>query len=176
MQWFKFFGSEYLADPKMRLLTAAERSCWVTLMCYASLSKGTVNHLDEAALMEEAGINVHRKEWDVTRGVLQKFIKLNMVKLSSDGTVKLTNWHKRQESYTTSTERMRRMRAKGQSDGGPRHSVTETRHKSDARLEENRIEKKRREKSGDKMPLLAQDAEEIRKRKEEIGRRMHYNK
>ncbi len=38
MKWFKFYGQDYLSDPKMLSLSSAERSCWITLLCYSSVN------------------------------------------------------------------------------------------------------------------------------------------
>lgn len=138
--WFKFYGGEYLSDPKILTLNAAERSCWLTLLCYASLSEkdGIVRYLGEKTLMIQSG--VESEEWDKCKGVLEKFQTMEMIAIK-DGQITIKNWRKRQESMLTGAERTQRYRNR------QRHTsdepVTQNSHKSDARIEENRIDKNR---------------------------------
>jgi len=143
-QWFKFYGGEYLSDPKMLALTASERSCLLTLFCYASMSEkdGEIKHLTEDTLMAQSGINPVDAEWKKTKGVLSKFEKLKIV-TASNGVIVISNWTKRQGSFLTNAERQARYRDRHSNDG-----VTEERNESNARREENRIDKKREEKMG----------------------------
>jgi hypothetical protein len=140
--WFKFYGGEYLSDPKILSLTAPERSCWITLMCYASVTDGdgVVSHLGEKTLMIQAGISADGDEWKNTVGVLDKFEKMGMI-TQKDGQIALRNWKKRQEMMLTGAERTRRYRERLRNKSDDR--VTEESHGSDARREENRIDKKR---------------------------------
>lgn len=134
-QWFKFYGGEYLSDPKIVALTASERSCWLTLLCYASMNgkDGVIKHLSEHMLMAQSGINPNSDEWKETEGVLKKLEELEIVTLSNE-TVTVTNWRKRQEMQLTGAERAKRFRER-------QKNVTEQRYESNARREENRIDK-----------------------------------
>lgn len=136
MEWYKFYGGEYLSDPKMLMLTASERSCWVTLLSFASVAEdgGRVKYLSEQQLMTAANISPIHEDWDRTTGVLGKFVKLDMIKLDSNGDITVKNWAKRQESYLTNAERQRRYRDKLKSNAG----VTTPLQQSNARIEENR--------------------------------------
>jgi hypothetical protein len=129
-QWFKFYGTEYLSDPKMLSLSAPQRSCWVTLMCYASQSEdGVVRHLTEDQLMIQAGIDyTDSEQWNMCKGVLAQFEKLCMLTIDN-GMITLCNWQKRQETSLTSYERVKKHRQMKQFDN--------------ARIEENRIDKNR---------------------------------
>lgn len=131
-QWFKFYGSEYLSDPKMLALTACERSCWLTLLSYASVSDdaGSVRHLDEARLMIQAGLDPQGEEWGVTKGVIEKFKKLEMID-DDNGLITVKNWQKRQGMSLTGYERVKKWREKKRGDN---EMITP---------EENRVEKKR---------------------------------
>lgn len=138
-QWFKFYGGEYLSDPKMLALTACERSCWLTLLCYASMSSdGVIRFLNEGQLMAQAGINFNEEEWIVTKGVLDHLQELGMIR-QSNGEITILNWQKRQESYLTNAERQARFREKRKSNA----KVTKESNESNARIEENRIEENR---------------------------------
>lgn len=110
MNWFKFYGGDYLSDPKMLSLSASERSCWITLLAYGSVSEdGVVSFLSEKQLMVQAGIDFTADEWDRTTGVLKKLEKLNMIRCDDDK-IMLVNWRKRQEVNLTAYERTKRYR------------------------------------------------------------------
>lgn len=141
--WFKFYGTEYLGDQKMLALTACERSCWITLLCYASQNNGVVRHLDEVTLMQQAGVNFKEDEWDITTGVLEHFESLGMIKIEKNGSIKVRNWSKRQESLLTNAERQARFRERKNSNA----KVTGQSYESNARTDKNRIDKKREEES-----------------------------
>ncbi len=113
MNWFKFYGGEYLSDPKMLALGSPERSCWLTLLCYASMTDkgGIIKHLSEEMLMAQSGIDPMDDIWDRTHGVLKKFEKLEMITLDND-TIVIINWKKRQEMSLTPYERVKRYREK----------------------------------------------------------------
>lgn len=141
MQWFKFYGGEYLSDPKMLALNASERSCWITLLSYASVADdgGRVKHLTEESLLSQSNVNVFSEEWRKDTSVIKKFEELGMITVDSNGTVTICNWGKRQESYLTGAERQKRFRDKQKSN----NKVTRKSNESNARIEENRIEENR---------------------------------
>jgi hypothetical protein len=109
--WFKFYGGEYLSDPKILSLSPAERSCWLTLLCFAGLSNGVIKYVTEERLMIQAGLDTTSDEWERTVGVINKFIKLEMIELDNDLII-VKNWKKRQESNLTGYERVKRWRDK----------------------------------------------------------------
>lgn len=125
MKWFKFYGTEYLSDPKMLSLTPEERSCWITLLCYASVNgdnandnesdNGTIRYLDEQKLMLQAGLDFTNDCWDRTVGVLKKFENLGMIR-NDNGMITVLNWGKRQNSSLTGYERVKRYRERHKND------------------------------------------------------------
>ena len=143
MKWFKFYGQDYLSDPKMLSLTACERSCWITLLSFASVNdNGMITFLSEEQLMLHAGISPLHEEWEQTKGILEKLQKLQMI-THDNGKIAVTNWQKRQEVNLTSYERVKRHREKKRNDNA---KIT---------LEENRIEKNRREENKIKEDMSA---------------------
>lgn len=134
MKWFKFYGQDYLSDPKMLSLSASERSCWITLLSYSSINdNGVITFLSEQQLMLQAGLDFTCDEWDRTVGILKKLEDLQMIS-NDNGMITVTNWQKRQETNLTSYERVKRFREKKRNDNA---MIT---------LEENRIDKKREDK------------------------------
>jgi len=112
MKWFKFYGQDYLSDPKMLSLTASERSCWITLLSYASVNdNGMITFLNGEQLMIQAGIDPASEDWGRTQKVLDKFQKLEMIQ-NDNGVIIIKNWGKRQEHQLTPYERVKRYREK----------------------------------------------------------------
>lgn len=145
--WFKFYGSEYLSDPKIGSLTPQERSCWITLMCLSSTSSvaGIVEYLTVEVLLEKSGIRFdpyHPEEWDSCISILEKFERMKMIKKNENGSVEIVNWNKRQESAMTVTERVRKFRMKSRENKEDETDVTKGNETAN-----DRIEKKRKEKS-----------------------------
>lgn len=136
--WFKFYGAEYLSDPKLLGMNANVRSCWLTLLCYASISDepGVVRYLTEEQLIIQAGVPLAGKDFEDTVGVLGRFAERGMIRLT-DGVITVLNWQKRQESYLSNAERQARYRDRNASYNTDVTEVT---------LEKNREEKKRIEK------------------------------
>lgn len=133
MQWFKFYGGEYLSDPKMFGLTPGERNCWTTLLSFACTSEdgGRIKHLTEQKLMIAAGYSVMDDDWEKTEGILDKFEALEMISRDSNGIVTVRNWGKRQETYLTNAERQKRYRERQKSNA----IVTRPLQQSNARRE-----------------------------------------
>lgn len=112
MKWFKFYGQDYLSDPKILSLTGCERSCWLSLLSYASVNdNGMITHLSEEQLMIQAGVSPLHEEWQATKGVFDKLQNLNMI-THDNGVITITNWLKRQEQNLTGYERVKRHREK----------------------------------------------------------------
>lgn len=125
-QWFKFYGAEYLSDPKILQLNGNERSCWTTLMALASQTEdGIIKFLSEKQLLILSGVQEDIK-------IFEKLEKLKMITLSN-GSVTLLNWQKRQlsEGYF----RVKKFREKN------------CNAKDNDRIEENRIEENRIDKN-----------------------------
>lgn len=120
MLWYRFYGGDWLSDPKVMLLSAGERMCFVTLMCIVSANDSTDGStiISEKKLMLHSGVDPDSEEWDRIKGVLVKLEKLGFVTLSdtdvtdSDKQVTLANWVQRQWIVEDSRVRMRRHRAK----------------------------------------------------------------
>ena len=135
--WFKFYGAEYLSDPKMDRLTVQERSCWLTLLCIASQSNGIIKFLSIEGLLNKSGIHFDpydTTEWENAQNVLQTFEKYEMILIHKNGYIEIKNWEKRQEHNLTIAERVAKSRAK--------HKNVTT-NVTNVTTEENRIEENR---------------------------------
>ncbi len=112
-KWFKFYGGEYLSDPKMKLLSDSDRSCWLTLLCYASISnvEGEIMYLTEKQLLLDSGVNPLEEQWNKTTGVLERFEKMGMITLGSLGQIIIIHWNDRQNDNAMSGyDRIKRYR------------------------------------------------------------------
>lgn len=145
-QWFKFYGGEYLSDPKIDRLSPVERSCWITLLCLASMNDDdTIKYLTVEVLLNKSGVQYdpyHPEEWEKGLGVLHKFNNMEMIEMDDDGTIRIKNWRKRQETALTAAERSKTYRERLKQ--AERHeNVTE--RVTNVTLEENRREENRKE-------------------------------
>lgn len=128
-QWFKFYGGEYLSDPKIASLTPTERSCWLTLLALSSISSspGTVEYLTIDALLQKSGVMwdaYNPDEWDKASTVLEKFVRMRMILKNEDGIIEILNWKKRQENLMTAAERQAKYRENKKSDTNVTERVT----------------------------------------------------
>lgn len=145
-KWFKFYGQEYLSDPKIERLTPTERSCWVTLLCMASLTGGTIRFLTIESLLNRSGIQLdpyHPEDWEKCLGVLRKFQDMEMIACKPDGDIILINWEKRQETNLTDAERAKsyrdRLKTRHVTVTQPVTNVTQDKIRVDkSRIEENK--------------------------------------
>lgn len=148
--WFKFYGQDFLTDPKMRQLTIVQRMMWITILCLASQTEdGFIANLDEETLKELTGLQKYHdptdvEGWDQGDGIFETLQKRYMITLHETG-VHVTHWQKRQGSMSTSYERVKKFRDKKKDLNEPK-SVTETLHETQMiTLEKRREDKKRKE-------------------------------
>ena len=134
--WFKFYGGEYLYDPKIMSLRANERSCWITLLCYASVSEipGEIKHLTEERLLIASGIDTMDDLWSETQGVLQRLVDLEMITIDDNGMITVKNFRKRQDTALSSYERVKKYREKKRLDNADNDN-------DNARVDKRRVEK-----------------------------------
>lgn len=137
--WFKLYGVEMLSDPKYQRLNSGERSCWVTLLCLASMDGGVVRYCEEQYLITHSGIDP--MEMGKFHGILLKFEMLGMIQKLRDEKgieyLKIKNWQKRQEVYSESRERVRKYRENQRLS----ENVTPVTLRSNRRREEKREER-----------------------------------
>ena len=145
MKWFKFYGQDWLSDPKVLALSASERSCWITLLSYGSINdNGVITFLDEEQLMAQSGVSPMHEEWEHTSGILKKFEKLGMITIDNDddnAKITILNWKKRQETSLTGYERIKRYREKHANDNEPDNIKITSEEK---RIDKNRIEREKK--------------------------------
>lgn len=141
--WFKFYGQEFLSDPKMLSLTALERSLWLTLLCLGSASdeEGVIKYIDEQKIKVLTNLSPLDDEWDTEDGFLKHFEELGMIVLE-DKKITISNFNKRQEQHSESYERVKKFREKQKQEG---YSNVTVKRNDNAREEKNRIDKNRKE-------------------------------
>ena len=142
-QWFKFYGAEYLSDPKIDRLSVQERSCWLTLLCMASQSDGVIKFLSIEGLLSKSGIKFDpydTTEWDNAQNVLKTFEMYEMIKVYENGLIEIKKWKDRQERNQTVAERQAKYRENRKSNEKVTKRVTKV-TLEEKRIEENRIDK-----------------------------------
>lgn len=143
MEWFKFYGQEFLTDPKMLYLSAVERSLWITILCLANnTDDGIIKYIDETKIMMLTNVNAATDEWDENKGFLEKFEELNMVKRIDNG-VSVINFVTKQNKSLSTYERVKRYRER-QKAKETNDNVTSNENDND-RIDKRRIDKKRRD-------------------------------
>lgn len=148
MNWFKFYGSDFLSDPKIARLSPLERSCWITILCLASMTEdGIIEFLTVETLLNKSGIQFdpyQPEEWERALSVLTKFSKMNMISTGEDGDISVLNWEKRQETNMTNAERQAKFRKKHNNKAIKEDSnerVTDECYESNARLDKRHVTK-----------------------------------
>ena len=170
-KWFKFYGQDYLTDPKMLSLTPAEKALWITLLCLASASsdEGTIKYVSEQKIMALTGIEPLDEEWKKCEGFLKKFEELSMIKTKKEK-ITVINFTKRQEQQLSNAERQLRYRNKQKSNTKESNASNAIpRHESNARIDKNRID-------NNIPPIVPQgDSEDLKKssRSEELRKKAH---
>lgn len=133
MNWFKFYGQDWLADPKLYGLNAEDRLCFITLLCLASArEEDTIPNITEESLKHVTRLYldplcIHKGEsnceWCRATGTLKRLENKGIVRYESNGgsnasnaerygRVTVCNFTKRQQKYLTGAERQARHRAK----------------------------------------------------------------
>lgn len=147
-QWFKFYGGDYLSDPKIARLTPSERSCWITLLSIASMSDdGVIKYLTVESLLDKSGIRWNpyaTGDYEDCQKILVTLSSLKMISVEDDiSEIRIINWNKRQDTSLTNAERQAKYREKHKKNNDSNEKVTKQSNKSNARIEENRIEENR---------------------------------
>jgi hypothetical protein len=142
--WFKFYASDYLNEPKMHGMDGNTRSCWLTLLCYASISEvpGVIDlrYVTEDLVLLRSGVPMGGSEWEKMTGVFERFLQKEMVFKEGD-CLHVKSWMKRQESYLTGAERGKRHRDNQKDEELHEGRVT------NVTLDKNRTDKNRTDKT-----------------------------
>lgn len=104
MDWFRMYG-DMPNDPKIGTLSDAEFRTWVELLCYACKAEKGGN----------TGLTLDTVNWALRRNVTETFQKLldtNLVCFNEQKEICIVSWTKRQYDSDSSTDRVRRHRAK----------------------------------------------------------------
>jgi hypothetical protein len=119
MVWFRLY-SETIRDPKVRRLPPEHRWLWIALLCLASESPergrlliaprlpATILDIQDAALLPI----------DLVDTGLRSLEEADMIARDEDGVWRVTAWERRQYASDSSTERVRRHRARAVAEAG----------------------------------------------------------
>lgn len=163
--WFKFYGQEFLTDPKMLSLSALERSLWLTMLCLASSSseEGVIDYIDEYKIKILTNLSPLDDEWSIVDGFLSRFEELGMIK-TEDKKIIITNFNKRQETNLTNAERQQRYRDNNKSVTPSVTKVTLEKNREDKNRKDIKKEIVKKEKTHTSLEsLIDEDFEKIAK-------------
>ncbi len=113
-KWFKFYGQDWLTDPKVVKLDPIHRLCFITLLCLAGASEeqGVIKNLDEDTIAH-IPFDSYETENDWSRGIgVLKSLNDNGMITYDNGVITLPNFVKRQETNLTGYERVAKYRRK----------------------------------------------------------------
>jgi len=118
MNWFKFYGQDYLTDLKLIRLRIEDRLCFITLLCLASASdeQGIIKNCDEDSIIKLTHLHDDPYESDNEHnraiGFLKRLEDIGIVTRSNEGHVTVNNFVRRQQTNLTNAERQARHREK----------------------------------------------------------------
>ncbi|MCK5614533.1 phage replisome organizer N-terminal domain-containing protein [Candidatus Pacearchaeota archaeon] len=145
MEWFKFYHNKWLTDLAISRLKPEDRLCFITLLCLAS-QKDNRNGV-VLRVTEKEVIMLSRVDENVTQGCLKRMEEMLLIKTKDDGSIKILNFEKRQNSNLSGAERARRFRMKQKDIDDTfvtQSNVTEVTPK---RVDKRRVDKIRKEES-----------------------------
>ncbi len=140
LPWFRFYR-EVKDDPKMGALDDATFRVFVETLCWAC----------ECERGGSTGLKMDGLNWAFRRNVTETFrllLDLKMLHINEGGEICVSNWEKRQMSSDSSTERVRKYRAKRNE---TLHGTLQKRPCNGA--EERRVEERRVDKTAGKVPV-----------------------
>ena len=112
MNWFKFYGQDFLTDPKIKKLYPLDQLAFIYLLCLGSQKTGRIDYLDEDTLKHMMNLSTLDEEWALFDGVFERLQKMGMITISDNASIVITNYEKRQNTNLTGYERVRRSRLK----------------------------------------------------------------
>ena len=123
MQWFKFYGQDFLTDPKIMELNVIERSLWITLLCLYSSNGGrplkiTVDKLKLFSGMEYTDAQI----WKMADQSLTHFEALKMI-TNDNEMITLTAFQRRQNTQLSPYERIKKFREKNKVQAKPSYKM-----------------------------------------------------
>ena len=150
MDWFKFYGKDWMTDVKIMSMEAVDRLCYLTILCLASgtSNDGWVRATDEFTIIKLSHLNdnVYEETSEVARaqGVFERLRNNGMIRTTPNTLNPKTTdifipaFEKRQ-SAMSDAEKQRRYRARQKEAALPK--VTEHGNALVTRVEEIREEK-----------------------------------
>ena len=150
MKWFKFYGQDWMTDMRVIKMTPEDRLCYITLMSLASNEDddGRIKNCSEEAVIRMTHLPDNPYDTDNphnnAKGCLERYAALRCVTIDDNGDVTILSFKRRQDSNLDGAERQKnyreRLKIKTKSHN---NSDRPLRNDSDARIDKNRIEKKR---------------------------------
>lgn len=143
MDWFKFYGKDFMVDPKIRRLSAIHQLMYVYMLCYASTTDdGVIEYLTEDILAAHCNLTPLDEDYKKTRNFITTVKNMGMVDVVGDS-ITVIKYLSRQQRQMTDAERAKRYRdRKKEQDSDVRHEDNVTNVTIDkSRVDKNRIDK-----------------------------------
>ena len=150
MKWFKFYGQDWLTDPKIIAMNRIDKLLYLTLLCMASAENknGLVSRCTDETIIHLAGIEQDPynddSDYERAQGFLKRVNDNAMITLDDNGDCVIIAFHKIQGSNLTGYERVKRYREKKATLSHNKHdntndNVHDNKH-DNVRIDKNRIE------------------------------------
>jgi len=118
MEWFKFYGKDWLTDIKILNMSIEDRLCYLTLLCLASASEeqGIIKNCKEESVLKLTQLYEDPydsdNEWTRAKGFLKRLNDNKMITIDNKQNVTVTAFLKRQSINLSGYERVKRYREK----------------------------------------------------------------
>jgi len=111
--WFRLYGVEMMADPKIRALKVEHRWLWIAVLTLAGASPipGLLLVTESLPVTERDLAATAGLHWRTVRAGMAALLDLGLIEADLDrDTWRVKNWDKRQFRSDRSTERVTRLR------------------------------------------------------------------
>lgn len=116
MEWFKFYGKDWLTDIKILNMSIEDRLCYLTLLCLASASEeqGIIKNCKEESILKLTQLYLDpydsNNEYNRAVGFLKRLHDNKMITIDNKNNVIINAFIKRQSINLSGYERVKRYR------------------------------------------------------------------
>ena len=119
MKWFKFYGQDFFSDPKVMLLSPAQKLMFIGLMSLAAAedktneAAGVIPMLTESTIMLHIGISPDTESYNECYDIFNYFKELGFIKVDKKRKkIVVVNYKKLQKTNLSASERVVQSRLK----------------------------------------------------------------
>lgn len=157
MEWFKFYGQDWLTDVRINRMRIEDRLIYIAMLCLAAASKerGTIFGVTEDDLIRAAHIpdapTADSNPYENAAGCLSRYERNGTVtvrRYGDDPTVTdivINAFSTRQEAHLTNAERQKRYRDKAKLSRNTQRNDRNVRVTTKVTLDKSRVDKRRKD-------------------------------